>query len=75
MSGGLDRRDKPSDQVKQTDPCNEKYDRWLSLPPTGQDLTQGKWPEGRIIVVAKGEGRRARAETRTLLDYAGNRLT
>ena len=27
--------------------------RYLSLPPTWQDLTQGQWPEGRIIVGLK----------------------
>ena len=49
----------------------------MSLPPTRQDLAQGQRPEGRIIVGVKeggGEGR-IRADTRTLLDYAGHRLT
>ena len=49
--------------------------RYLSLPPTKQDLTQGQWPEGRFIVGFKGGECRARAETRTLMDYAGHRLT
>ena len=49
--------------------------RYLSLPPTRQDLTQGQWPESRPIVeVREGRGR-ARAETRTLLDFADHRLT
>ena len=37
--------------------------RYLSLPPTRQDLTQGHWPEGRI---KRGGGGRARAEARAL---------
>ena len=30
--------------------------RYLSLPPTRQDLTQGQWSEGRFIVGVKGGG-------------------
>ena len=43
--------------------------------PTRQDLTQGQWPEGRFKVgIREAEGR-ARAEARTLLDFAGHQLT
>ena len=33
--------------------CTVEY---LSLPPTRQDLTQGQWPEGRIIEIYKAQG-------------------
>ena len=49
--------------------------RYLSLPPTRQDLTQSQWPEGRTIVGVKGGGGLIRAETQALLDYAGHPLT
>ena len=49
--------------------------RYLSLPPTKQDLTQGQWPEGRFIVGVKRGGGRAWAETRALRVYAGHRFT
>ena len=43
---------------------------YLSLPSTRQDLTQGQWLEGRLLWDL-GEGGRARAEDRALLDNAG----
>ena len=49
--------------------------RYLSLPYTRQNLTQGQWPKGRIKVRIRGREGRARAEARTLLDFAGHRLT
>ena len=48
---------------------------YLSLPPTKQDLTQGQWLEGRLIVGIKGGAGRARAEALVLQDYAGHWLT
>ena len=51
--------------------------RYLSLPPIGQDLTQGQWPEDQIKVGIRGEEGKdqAQAEAPTLLDFAGHRLT
>ena len=41
--------------------------RYLSLPLTRQDLTQGHWPEG-WLKWGLGEGCQSRAETRALLN-------
>ena len=49
--------------------------RYLSLPPTRHDLTQGQKPEGRLKWGIKGRGGRERAETQTLLVSAAHRLT
>ena len=45
----------------------DKCLRYLSLPPTRQDLIQGQWPEGRLKVGIKGGEGRAQAMARTLL--------
>ena len=50
------------------------WNRYLSLPPTIQDLTQGQWPEGWLKVRIRGGEGLARAEARTLQDFAGHRL-
>ena len=47
----------------------------LSLPPTKQDSTQSQWTGGRLQWGFTWEKGRARAEARTLLDYAGHRPT
>ena len=63
---------------------NKKWNRWyvfksfsqrlyLSLPPIREEVTQGQWPEGQIIVGIKGKEGRALAEDRTWLDYACHR--
>ena len=49
--------------------CWSSWSRYLPLPPTKQDLTQGQWPESRYCGgLEEGEGR-ARAEAPALLDY------
>ena len=50
-------------------------DSCLSLPPSRQDLTQGKMTRRSIIVgIRRWEGRK-RAEARALCDYAGRQPT
>ena len=49
--------------------------RYLSLPPTRHDLTQGQKPEGQLKWGYRGGEGREGAETRTLLVCAAHRLT
>ena len=49
--------------------CSDYSSLYLSLPPTRQDLTQGRWPEGRFLWGFRGGEGWAQAEARALLDY------
>ena len=46
--------------------------KYLSLPPTRQDLTHDQKPESRLKLRLRGGEGRERAETRTLLVYAAH---
>ena len=56
-------------------PSQKAEGLYLSLPPIRQDLTESQCPEGQLKVGIRGKEGWALAETQTLLDFAGHRLT